>query len=259
MKRFLAILTLLLLSALPGLRAQEGAEDERVQYTLILPEEKTPELVKPEENNPFQSAVNEEENESNSTEENQVRDLLLRMPVGGAASGMKGMRVMLGGMRLEPGMEVPPVIPDQQVVLRVKAITPSAIELVWVEKKPSGLPPKLLVIPMDGSPAVRYRMPAGGPGAAPGSGGMGTMRRPDVSAFSPGRNQPAEPTIAKAQRAEPAPPPPPQAPFQSQAQTATPSPAPAAAPAPKPAAPPANTPEASVLRMLFGNHPPVSK
>ncbi|TDU64335.1 hypothetical protein EI77_04223 [Prosthecobacter fusiformis] len=254
MKRFHACLSALLIVSFPCLKAtaQEEGDDERVQYTLILPEEKTPELVKPEENNPFESVASGREEDDNSTEENQVRDLLLRMPVGGAASGLKGMRVMLGGMRLEPGMDVPPVIPDQQVVLRVKSINASAIELVWVEKKPTGLPPKLLVIPMDGSPSVRYRMPNGATGSEQGGGGggdMGTLRRPDVSAFSPGRNF-EEPSVARAEPVEEQPRP---------AAAPLAPPPPAAPSSVKPPLPPANVPEASVMRMLFGNRPPEPK
>lgn len=239
---------MLLLAATLGLHAQEEAEGEgaeRVQYALILPDEKTPELVKPEENNPFETAADGAADEEGDTEENQVRDMLLRMPVGGAVSGLRGVRVMLGGMRLEQGMNVPPVIPDQQVTLRVKSITSAAIELVWVEKKPTGLPPKLLVIPVDGSPSVRYRMPTS-PGADPAAGGsMGTVRRPDVSALSRPDTD-GEPMVARAQPAE-APP------------AATPPAAPAAAPKKSSSAPPSDAPAASVLRMLFGNRPPPAK
>lgn len=252
MKPFFVILGLLLLCSAPLLRAQEAApaegEEDRVRYTLILPDEKTPELVKPEENNPFETMIDASAAREGSTEENQVRDLLLAMPVGGASSGSAGIRVMLGGMRLQAGMDVPPVIPDQQVLLRVKAITNNAIELVWVEKKPTGLPPKMLVIPMDASPKVRYRMPAG-MGAQPGTGGtMGTMRHSAVSAFStPPASQ--ENSVVKAERVE------------TPASTGAPfsaSPAPNMAPKPPPSTP-ANVPEASVLRMLFGNRPPEAK
>lgn len=250
MKRILSLM--LLLAATLGLHAQEEAEGEgteRVQYALILPDEKTPELVKPEENNPFETAADGAADDEGDTEENQVRDMLLRMPVGGAVSGIRGVRVMLGGMRLEQGMNVPPVIPDQQVTLRVKSITSAAIELVWVEKKPTGLPPKLLVIPVDGSPSVRYRMPTS-PGADPAAGGsMGTVRRPDVSALS----RPVadgEPMVARAQPVETPPPAP---------SSATPPAAPAAAPKKSSSPPPSDAPAASVLRMLFGNRPSPAK
>lgn len=224
--------------------AQEEEESERVQYVLILPEEKSPETVKPEENNPFESVSTEMVQKEGSTEENHVRDLLLRMPVGGAVSGLKGMRVMLGGMRLEEGMDVPPVIPDQQVLLRVKSISKEAIELVWVENRPTGLPPKLLVIPMDGSPAVRYRMPAGVGGSTPGAGDtMGTMRRSDVSAFSPSREL-NTPSVATSSEAAKTPPkkaePPKKAPTEDKKKDG-------------------DAPAASVLRMLFGKQPPAGR
>lgn len=239
----------LMLSSLE-IHAQEEAEGEgteRVQYALILPEEKTPEMVKPEENNPFEAATDGRVDDEGDTEENQVRDMLLRMPVGGAVTGTRGIRVMLGGMRLETGMDVPSVIPDQQVLLKVKSITSSAIELVWVEKKPTGLPPKLLVIPMDGSPTVRYRMPASPDAGAAEGGSMGTMRRPDVSALPP-RAEDA-PTVARAQPAE------------EKAMSSPPAApaAPSAAKKPASAPPSSDAPSASVLRMLFGNHAPVAK
>ncbi len=261
-KRFLVILTPLVFTAFVGVQAQdEGAadpaeEEGRVQYALILPEEKNAEMVKAEENNPFETAAEGRGNSDGDTEENQVRDLLMRMPIGGAVSGLHGMRAMLGGMRLEAGMDVPPVIPDQQVVLRVKGISSSAIELVWVEKKPTGLPPKLLVIPMDGSPTVRYRMPAGSsdPSQKGGGGGgsMGTLRRPDVSAFSPARAV-QDAGMASAGGGEP-----PSGGAAGRGMPATragQSPEAASPPAPSPAA----VPEASVLRMLFGNHSPEAK
>lgn len=253
MKQLIVSLILLLVCCVQHGRTQEAApvegEDGRVQYTLILPDEKTPEMVKPEENNPFETMVDPGTNREGSTEENQVRDLLLAMPVGGASSGPDGIRVMLGGMRLQEGMTVPQVIPDQQVQLRVKAITPHAIELVWVEKKPTGLPPKLLVIQMDGAPKVRYRMPAG-TGSQPGQkGSMGTVRRSDAAVFS----TPPAPSVAKAERAEDTPP--------SSSSSSASSPAPKMAPLPPPTSPPpaSTVPEASVLRMLFGNRPPEAK
>jgi hypothetical protein len=247
MKQFLVILTTGIFCA--SLSAQEeGEENERVRYVLILPEEKTPELVKPEENNPFEAAATALVEKEGNTEENQVRDLLLRMSVGGAVSGLKGMRVMLGGMRLEEGMDVPPVIPDQQVVLRVKSITRDAIELVWVDNRPTGLPPKLLVIPMDGSPSVRYRMPAGVGGSTPGAGDtMGTMRRSDVSSFSNTREL-NERSVASANESAQEPP--------KKVEAAKPK-APAVDPSQKKSAD--DTPAASVLRMLFGKQPPVGR
>lgn len=150
--------------ALP-LRAQEALPEEgeagkRVQYQLVLPEEKTPENVKPEENNPFES---ESETQSRlapgDTEENRVRDKLLKLQVVGTVRLPDGrMSVLLGNIKLEAGKAVPPVLPDQRVELKVKNITTEYIELAWQEKRATGLPPKLMVIPINISPKVRYQM-----------------------------------------------------------------------------------------------------
>jgi hypothetical protein len=69
---------------------------------------------------------------------------------------------MLGNMVLDPGDTVPPVVPDQTLVLRVGRITRQAIDLVWVEKKPSGMPERLLTLPVDLTPTVRYALPGSG-------------------------------------------------------------------------------------------------
>lgn len=148
----------------PDLRAQEAAADEgddkRVQYQLVRPDEKTPENVKPEEHNPFESESEALDRQApGDTEENRVRDRLLRLPVVGTKRMPDGrMRVLLGNIILETGKTVPPVLPEQLVELKVKNITTEYIELAWQEKRATGLPPKLMVIPINISPRVRYQM-----------------------------------------------------------------------------------------------------
>lgn len=244
MKHLLSFLILFFLALTSGAQEQpspdapEAAEaKERVQYVLLLPEEKNPELVKPEENSPFE-AHSDEAKQEGDTEENRVRDILVRLPAVGGGSGPDGMRVMLGSMRLEAGQMVPKVLPDQQVMLKVKAVSTTSIELVWVEKKPTGLPPKPFFIPVDVSPRVRYRMPSGSKEDGPGS--IGTVSRDGFSAFSPRPSTSDEPPSAQvAVKALP---------VEEKSDTAT-TPAPVSA----------NVPEASVLRMLFGNHAPKAK
>lgn len=226
--------------------AGEGDPEQRVDYDLILPEEKTPEMVKPEENNPFESS-NFDMEVKGDTEENTVRDILLRLPVNGTTTVGDRMRVLLGSMRLEAGMLVPPMIPDQQVQLRVRDITPTAIELVWVEKRPSGLPEKPLVIQIDAKPRVRYQLPAAtNPDGTGGS--MGSMTKDAMTAFSqPFERAPNGQTVAMKTPSAPATVP-------AAAVTNDGPGSPAAAPAePPPTTPPSAAPEASVLRMLFGN------
>lgn len=213
--------------------------EQRVHYTLILPEEKTPEMIKAEENNPFEVSAKEAVKDGDS-EENRVRDILIAMQAVGGGAGPSGMRVMLGGMRLEEGQQVPNVIPDQQVMLRVKAINAGFIELVWVEKTPTGLPPKPFVIPVDVSPNVRYRLPTGG--SDKGGRATGTLRRSDISSTKAAVTEDSvisttiTTSAVKAVSVEDKP---------SQSSEVPPS--------------GSNVPEASVLRMLFGNHGPQPK
>src|SRR5690349_16041849 len=103
MKTF-RILIALSATTLGALAQEQPAQDQesgsRVQYNLILPDEKTAELVKDEEMNPFESSAGVVDDKGN-TEENKVRDILQRLPVTGGVVGDNGMRIMLGGMRLE--------------------------------------------------------------------------------------------------------------------------------------------------------------
>lgn len=169
--KFIACCTLLL-AAHPVAGQEAGGDAEeagKVEYFLIKPDEKTSELVKDDEHNPFEAPSDAKKDQPSTSEENQVRDLLLSLPVVGVSPGQNGMRVLLGDIRLEAGTMVPQVIPNQNVQLRVNNVTADSIELVWVEKKPTGLPPRLLVIPIDTTPKVQYQLKgsAGRNGMAP--------------------------------------------------------------------------------------------
>ena len=50
------------------------------------------------------------------------------------------------------------MLPEQTLLLRVGNITTSAIELLWVEKKPSGLPTRTMTIAVDLRPYVRVKL-----------------------------------------------------------------------------------------------------
>ena len=251
--------------------AAAGEEGEkRVQYQLVLPEEKTPENVKPEEHNPFES-----ESEANSrkapgdTEENRVRDKLLKLPVVGTKRMTDGrMRVLLGDIILETGGAVPPVLPEQLVELKVKNITTQYIELAWQEKRVTGLPPKLMIIPINISPQVRYQMLGQTDDDTKGAKGVtnATMDLP-LRELTP---DPPQNTPLKALSAEPALPrshiiaddPQPFSPPRV-VEPGAPATQQATAP-PKPVeTPPATTPPSpaveSVVRMLFGNPTPAPK
>lgn len=183
---------LALTAAAPLLHAEVGGEtegSEKIRYQLILPEEKTPEVVKPNEPNPFnKSDGGQLKPEDATSEENKVKDALMAMRVSGVAMNSDGSirAVMLGEMKLERGQTVPQVVPDQQAHLRVNALTETTLELFWIEKKRNvALPPRPVIIPVNLKPYVRYALPKGGSGqdlAQPSSGGghpMGVQTSPD--------------------------------------------------------------------------------
>lgn len=249
-----------LLGAVTDLRAQipeavAGETDERVQYQLVLPDEKTPENVKPEERNPFESESEAQSRLSpGDTEENRVRDKLLKLPVVGVKRMTDGrMRVLLGNIILETGGSVPPVLPEQLVELKVKNITPQYIELAWQEKRTTGLPPKLMTIPINLSPKIRYQMLGQVEELGKNSGGV------NATMDLPLRDNTAATAVTTA-------PPPPRAGFVDESpvlpepvrqtamkESATPPPAQAPAPEKPASTPPSRSPAVdSVVRMLFG-------
>lgn len=252
-------------------RAQEPAAeettDERVQYQLVLPDEKTPETVKPEEHNPFESESEAQGRLApGDTEENRVRDRLLKLPVVGTKRMADGrMRVLLGNIILETGKPVPPVLPDQQVQLHVKNITTEYIELAWQEKRATGLPPKLMMIQINIAPRVRYQMLGQiNENGVPPKGANATMEMPlrdlatqapapqPVVSAPPPTEQPAGTESGAEEDVRTAPP----AATEKMAAAEEPPP-PAASP---PASPPPSSPAVeSVVRMLFGNPTPAPK
>ena len=251
--------------------AAAGEEGEkRVQYQLVLPEEKTPENVKPEEHNPFESESEALSRKApGDTEENRVRDKLLKLPVVGTKRMTDGrMRVLLGDIILETGGDVPPVLPEQIVELKVKNITKQYIEIAWQEKRMTGLPPKLMIIPINISPQVRYQMLGQSDDDTKGAkGGTNATMDLPLRELTP---DPPQNTPRKALTAEPTPPgaqiiaddPQPFSPPRV-VEPVTPAPQQATAPAKPIETPPATTPPSpaveSVVRMLFGNPTPAPK
>ena len=129
-----------------------------IKYALILPDDKTAVTVKTGERNPFGKNDNELNQNANkgTSQENMLREHLSKLHVSGFSPGPNGIRVMLGDMALEEGQTVPVIIPDQTLNLKVSKITRNAITLVWVEKKNTTLPPRLLTLPIEIQPTVRY-------------------------------------------------------------------------------------------------------
>lgn len=177
MKFFLPAFTLTLACLCGAAQAQQAPPDDfvpdrpvtsvdapasKIKYTLIMPEDKVPESVKANERNPFGKSPEQiltQNGGKATTEENNIREHLEKLHIVGLAPGPKGLRAMLGNNMLDVGDDVPAVIPDQTLSLRVGKITRQAIELVWVEKKPTGLPERTLILPVDLRPSVRYALP----------------------------------------------------------------------------------------------------
>ena len=237
----------------PDGQEQEGTDGaKRVQYQLVRPDEKSPETVKPEENNPFESEA--EANARNSpgdTEENRVRDKLLGLPIGGRKIGKTGNieLIMLGDIILRPGARVPALFPGQQVELKVKTINFQFIELMWQDREATGLPPKVMLIPIDIDPSIREVMP----------GSSGTERNTQKRKFDElqrrnGFQQQTAPAPASPSRQSP---PPAALPVEEEA-PAKPSARSAVPVTPPPSAPisPADELSKGAMRMLFGTPTP---
>lgn len=169
---------------------------ERIRYQLILPDEKAPEVVKPNEPNPFaKSDANAIKAEETSSEENRVKDILKALGVSGKkCDPVTGMvsSVMLGDMRLERGAILPPVIADQTVRLRVNSLSDTAIEMFWVEKNKRNMSLTQrtpFIIPINLGPTVRTVAYRPVPQAAtPDTNGKGAV----ILLQNPGGAPPAE-------------------------------------------------------------------
>ncbi len=188
---------------LPNAPPQQGDKNIAIKYALILPDDKTAEAVKAGERNPFGKNENELNQSANkgTTQENMIREHLSKLHVSGFSPGPNGIRVMLGDMALEEGQTVPVIIPDQTLNLKVSKITRQAITLVWIEKKNSTLPARLLTLPVDLDPSVRYvlhgRIPADKTVAKGKTKAVENTVAMGVQAFSTITSNPANPDTRK--------------------------------------------------------------
>jgi hypothetical protein len=176
------------------------------------------------------------------------------------------MSVLLGNIKLEAGKTVPPVLPEQMVELKVKNITSEYIELAWQEKRATGLPPKLMIIPINISPKVRYQM-LGQTGEDNKTGNVPNATM-DLPVRQIARQEAAPPAALPVSESSPvedllmdAPARTPPAATVTSAPPAAPAPAPAAQEQEKPASAPTPPSPAveSMVRMLFGNPTPAPK
>ena len=168
-------ISLLILSAfLPygGLRAQEE---------FVLPEDKKPVELQPGERNPFarrgpatETTFVEEDTES---EESKLRAILEAMKVSGFTRSDNGNSVLLGYLRLEPGMLLPPLRENQTEQLRVVSIDEQQVELLFVDPPERQLN-RTIRLRFDPRPRVRYMLGTQIPQPATEPGFQGLFPQP---------------------------------------------------------------------------------
>ena len=151
-----SILALSLAATASSLPAQQTEEKARIQYVLILPDEKIPEQVKPTEHCPFTKQLEIVKGNNADSEHNLIMNTLLTLKASGISTGADGITVMLGGLQLRTGMLVPNVIPNQTVKVRVNSITAQAIDFRWDDEKmvKRGLTAATFSTKLDLSPSI---------------------------------------------------------------------------------------------------------
>lgn len=140
---------------------------EELLPTLPKPLDRASTLVENAERNPFAKVEEPKpillsEPTDSRSEENQIEIALKDLSVSGRTRSANGWRVLLGNMILEEGKNLPPLIADQTVTLRVVTIDSNLIEIVW-ESKDTGSVPKRTFIPIDLQPKVRPTLGGGVP------------------------------------------------------------------------------------------------
>lgn len=126
----------------------------------LLPGEKVPVAVAPDERNPFgrrTPKVAEAPVESTETEESQIRGVLERLVVTGITHGKGGARVLLGSLALQEGRELPPVISGQSEKLRVLSLQDGRIEIGFVERDGTA-ETRRISLSADLTPTVRFAL-----------------------------------------------------------------------------------------------------
>lgn len=140
----------------------------------LLPGQKVPLAVEETERNPFSKRViqtAEPEAKDPGGEEAKIRDLLESLPLQGVTKSGGRLKVLLGSLALEEGRQVPPLFANQTEKIRVLFIDDKKMELGFVEKDGTAQTRKMVLF-LDFSPTVRYKI---GPGSAGGKGGDSSL------------------------------------------------------------------------------------
>jgi|GEM_PF-3547563 hypothetical protein len=151
----------------------------------LLPEDKVPVVLTDEERNPFgkqATNVTTAAVVAVDNEELRIRSALESLPVSGITEGRTGRKVLLGGVTLEEGSILPPVVANQSEKLRVVQITQDKAELAFLEA--DGNPGmRRIIIDLNLTPTVQFRVvrPAG-PAAQGASTFDGVLTKDEIGA-----------------------------------------------------------------------------
>lgn len=125
----------------------------------MRPSEKRYLTLKPSERNPYSKRVPEDgstETEEQNTEELAIRQRLSALSVTGRSRSYNGLRLLLGDIVLERGKVLPPLIANQTQQLKVTDVTSEKIVLGWMDVESGELTGKMMPIPYNVDPIVRY-------------------------------------------------------------------------------------------------------
>ena len=143
MKLAASIRASFLLSVLLCCQRGESAEN------VLLPTGRTPIILQPGTRNPFGQVVTAQEPtaiEATETEETRLRRIIGYLKVGGLSGSSDNLRILLGSLILKPGDTLPPLVKDQQEILKVKSITKEEVFLTFFDKETTA-EPRLIRIP----------------------------------------------------------------------------------------------------------------
>jgi len=125
-----------------------------------LPGEKVSSQLAVKDRNPFTRRDEKPEKvaEDKKSEETQIRALFGAMTVTGRVRGNGSDKILLGGLILELGELLPPLLDKQTERLAVAAITDKQVEIQFIETAPTA-EPRRIFIPIDLHPHVTSARP----------------------------------------------------------------------------------------------------
>lgn len=148
-----------------GAAAESIEVSEKAAAVGMLPYQKRGDVLENDERNPFaERTIVKDSNVSTtdgSTEESKLRGILSNMRVTGISKGEKGFRAMVGGLIMEEGETIPPLIGRQSDKLRVSKVTKTTVEITWINEEGAEEPRKH-VLSLDLRPLVRSKLPSSG-------------------------------------------------------------------------------------------------